>query len=99
MNAASKLKADLLALRERVDRDLDELVQKVEQLEEPANDSDWARVPQLAASVGLSAKTIHRYITAATPGEKGTPHPFAIGKGKRTRVHRKNFDAWRREQR
>lgn len=84
------IKEQHLALVRRVDEVLDELGRAEN---DAAVASPWMKPKDLAAAVGLSAKTISRYITEAKPA-KGE-HPFASGEGRRLRVHRERFETWR----
>lgn len=52
------------------------------------NDSPWMRTAQYAAYAKVSADTVRNWIA------QGMPH---VGKGKLTRIHRDEADAWRRE--
>lgn len=89
---ANRMRAELLALRTRVDALLEEVDR-----DEPANDSPWMKVPAYAQHARVSTKTVHRWIAEADPGE-GREHPWASNRGlgtRNVRVHSEKADAWR----
>lgn len=86
MNTAT-IKAKLLAFR----AEIDELIEKVDAEEDGEADTPWMKVPAYAAWASVSADTVRRWVDEGLR-ESGA----AVGRGKLTRIHRDNADAWRK---
>lgn len=85
MNAAT-MKAKLIALRAEVD----ELIEKVD-AEDDSTESPWMKVPEYATYARVSADTVRRWLDEGLRASGA-----AVGRGKLTRIHRENADAWRK---